>query len=346
MLFKLEYTVQELRLELGQSNLLRFDYDGTTHITVELRLPTPNEQEVGHRKENPFGIATSSVEPPADVATMFASLADHRLPPGSKMTDRWPEYIAPDGQIKENYVVPLSLLPQAFQAFTEHIRRELSDHLRRTVHLLRWRYAITGPHNPFGYRSFDWSYDGQQWYAMPTTTYAHIEEISVLRVSDIAYAEIEALVKDMPGEPIGHELFREAWHQKHSNPRSALVIGIAAAEVGFKYCVSVLVPQARWLVENVPSPPLGKMLRQYLPILPVRLTIHGDVKAPPSAIVKTIEEGVELRNKIAHAGTVALTYEKLEEILLAIRDLLWILDYYTGHNWALEHVRPEIRQRL
>ena len=173
-----------------------------------------------------------------------------------------------------------------------------------------------------------------------------MEAYGWLRPSAVSCTEIEKFVREGVTEPLGHELYREAWHQQHENPRSALILGIAAAEVGFKYYVGALVPEAQWLVENVPSPPLGKMLRKYLPTLPAKLTVQGKAPLLPSAIVKDIEEGVELRNKVAHVGTVALTYERLEEILLAIKDLLWILDYYSGFQWALEHVRTETQAAL
>jgi len=45
--------------------------------------------------------------------------------------------------------------------------------------------------------------------------------------------------------------------------RSALVIGVAAAEVGFKRLVGSLVPQAQWLMDEVQTPSLAKMLASF-----------------------------------------------------------------------------------
>jgi hypothetical protein len=42
---------------------------------------------------------------------------------------------------------------------------------------------------------------------------------------------------------------------RRANPRSALIIGMSAAEVGFKQCVGYLVPDAAWLANHVPRPP-------------------------------------------------------------------------------------------
>lgn len=154
------------------------------------------------------------------------------------------------------------------------------------------------------------------------------------------------LVEGSTTEPLGHELYREAWQQKTENPRSALVIGLAAAEVGFKQCVSTLTPTSQWLMENVPSPPLVSMVKNYLPLLPTKLKIYGKVLPPPSKLTKAIQKGVETRNKTIHVGNPAPAPEELESLLLAIRDLLYILDYYCGAEWALDNVRPEIRSEL
>jgi hypothetical protein len=56
-----------------------------------------------------------------------------------------------------------------------------------------------------------------------------------------------------------------------------------------------------------------------------------------------MNEMSELRNKITHTGEhdpggESPTFEFLNEKLGAVRDLLWLLDYYSGHRWAQEHV--------
>jgi hypothetical protein len=113
-----------------------------------------------------------------------------------------------------------------------------------------------------------------------------------------------------------------------------------------KELVASLVLDAEWLVGNLPSPPLVKMLEEYLPLLPVRCTIGGKALPPPQDALKSLRKGVTLRNQIAHAGGVTLKYETLEEVLLAVRDVLWLLDYYGGMEWAYEHVRDETKAML
>lgn len=72
---------------------------------------------------------------------------------------------------------------------------------------------------------------------------------------------------------------------------------MAAAEVGFKQCVGRLVPDAEWLANNVPSPPLHMMLSQYLPLLPSKLKVQGKVLRPPKRIITVLKQGAEARKQ-------------------------------------------------
>ena len=139
---------------------------------------------------------------------------------------------------------------------------------------------------------------------------------------------------------MGHELFCEAWVQRKANPRSALVIGIAAAETAFKECVLNLNPQARWLVENWQSPPLIKMLQEFLITLPVKQKVRGKVMPPPQNIIEILRKGNRMRNDLVHGKKSSVKEDSLEEILRAIRDLLYLLDYYSGFTWAFNNISP------
>ena len=37
-----------------------------------------------------------------------------------------------------------------------------------------------------------------------------------------------------------------------------------------------------------------------------------------------------------------MTWEKLIRILKAVSDLLWILDFYQGHRWAIFYVQQAV----
>jgi hypothetical protein len=191
-----------------------------------------------------------------------------------------------------------------------------------------------------------WSLDKKSWRTFSNLRIWAGIPFRSLNLTDEALADVREQVREGATEPLGHELFREAWDQRLQNPRSALIIGYAAAEVGFKECAAFLIPHAAWLVENLPTPPLDKVLIQYVPNLPVKLTINGSNPFVPKQIIARIREAMESRNKTAHTKGKRLSPDSLEGILRAIRDLLWLFDYHCGHAWALNNIRPEILDAL
>lgn len=151
------------------------------------------------------------------------------------------------------------------------------------------------------------------------------------------------LVTSLQREPVAHELWREAWNLRHPSPRSSLVIGVAAAEVGLKQLIATLVPHASSLVENIPSPPLDTMIRKVLPDLPIRADVEPAQRAPRH-LRMTLVAAVEDRNRVVHLG--AMPRADLRETLLAIREFLYILDMYSGHPWAEALLTQKTRSAL
>ncbi len=97
-------------------------------------------------------------------------------------------------------------------------------------------------------------------------------------------------------------------------------------------------PTADWLIQNVPSPPLVKMLTQFLLNLPVRGKIYGKIIAPPKILMTHLQNGIELRNKLVHGSRNEFTKKDLEQILKACRDIIYLLDFYCGHSWATSNL--------
>ena len=102
-------------------------------------------------------------------------------------------------------------------------------------------------------------------------------------------------------EPLARQLFREAWSQIGINPRSALVIGVSAAEIGLKRLISALIPETDWLMQEISTPPVGKVLRKFLPTLQVRAKrVDGGPITPPRELIRQIEKAVQHRNDVVH----------------------------------------------
>ena len=151
---------------------------------------------------------------------------------------------------------------------------------------------------------------------------------------------MEQFASEGGGEPLAHELHREAEGNENGNFRSSLILAVAALETGVKEYVEDLVPSAAWLAFESPAPPLTKMLSDYLPTIASRR--HDRIPKPPARIRRLVQDAVEARNAAAHRGRPSpWTFDQQRELLLAVKDCLYVMDYYRGRDWALEHVSTE-----
>ncbi|MEK6333473.1 MAG: hypothetical protein AABM67_00895 [Acidobacteriota bacterium] len=280
---------------------------------------------------------------------VFDALAQRRLPAGIKEEPGDKEFLNERGELAEKYFdedggleikIPAERFDSAFQIFVESVTSEVYEYLDNFIRILRWRGNGSGPNRPVQRTGgIKWSLDKKAWHWLPEKSRpTKFEHTSMLHTTDEVRSDVEHFVATGIDESLGHELLYEAWHQRTESPRSALILAIAAAEVGLKYCIATLVPNSLWLATNVPSPPIVKMLLDYLPTLPAKCTVNGKVLPPPSELVETLKKGVRLRNQVIHSKTEPLEHDTLREILLAVQSLLWILDYYSGFEWAWEHV--------
>ena len=347
MNFKLEVVLEPLFITIHQPYTLS-NLDHEEHTAITIRPLERSELELSRHQQNFMCTAIMERNVSSHVHEVFARLANGLMPEDFDLSKHpWVKNIDSTGRVKGNSAVSRQLFPKDFQDLCSAVHHELSDLVKRAVKLLRWRMAIRGSHNPIlSSCGASWSFDDRAWYPLPDDIRGEIELHVAPRISDKVHRETETMIKTGLSEPLGHELFLEAWQLRRSNPRSALIIGMAAAEVGFKQCIGKLVPHAEWLANNVPSPPLDKMLSQYLPQLPTKLTIEGKVLKPSKRIRRAIKEGIDARNLTVHRGGELQPTEQLKEILLSVRDLLYLLDYYCGFGWALDYIRDEIRQEM
>jgi len=146
-------------------------------------------------------------------------------------------------------------------------------------------------------------------------------------------------------EPLAHEMAREAKSLLISSPRSCIMLAVAAAEYGFKAFAASVVPAAEWLLLEMPAPPLDKMLKNYF----TRLGLKQVWDVPPfipKGLRKRIQNAVETRNKIAHAGGQPPDVQVVHDITRSVLDLLYILDAYSGHAWAWYHLSEECKTEI
>jgi hypothetical protein len=235
-------------------------------------------------------------------------------------------------------------------AFCVETNARLISLIERVVSALRWRCGLSdGPADTLSDTTYEYSVDGEQWRSI---TFVPSYKVKIggrargtLTEDEINKGVCDLLARNRP-EPLAYQLLREAYELRKTHPRSALVIGMSAMEVGLKHLVADLVPDAAWLAIEVPSPPLDKMLKEYLPKLPVRSKLWEHDPLIPPKMIAVITEGTKMRNKLAHSGKFLPDEDTLQALLFTINDLLLLFDVYSGETWAIDHVGIRSRSQI
>jgi len=227
------------------------------------------------------------------------------------------------------------------------VRDDLREITLRALRLARWRTNAPGGPNPVSSAlGLRWSLDGTEWKPVADNLRIKVE-FSLLPPWTNETAEFvrtEALGE--LDEPLGHQLLREAAvNRKNNNLRSSLVLAVVAAEVGFKQFASRVFPDTDWILENLPSPPLVKMLKVF-PWPRLGLAINGRVPSVPDSIESELAKAVNLRNQIVHAGAGKLKAETVDSALTSVSDLLYFLDALQGQSWAANYLSPDALKSL
>jgi hypothetical protein len=231
-------------------------------------------------------------------------------------------------------------LTKGIYEIVDPVFRALRSDLTASIAILRWRYGITDSAvNSMSKWSEDVSLDGYTWRGISTLRgFSMIFSRSFTKLDSSAAAEVSRLHKEGAEPPLALQLINEARNQRTEHPRSSLVIAVTAAEVAIKQLIGTLAPDARWLAENMPSPPIFKILKDYVPKLKVRAKFSHLPLRPPKKLLTRLNEAVELRNKVVHAGEAPPGRDKLLEIIDAMEDVVWVCVLYGGHPWAGYHI--------
>jgi hypothetical protein len=250
-----------------------------------------------------------------------------------------------DGVTEGDRLSTTKIKPDALKFIADVLLNLLCPRLRSTIIILNWTHGLDSLPDPFGTSSGSYSEDGERWFRISLARSIGLDLSSAthaIYARNVRVDDVRSKVEAGAEEPLGRQLFREAWSQMGTNPRSALVIGVTAAEVGLKRLIGTLIPAANWLVQETQTPPVRKILRDFLPTLPIKARrLDGGPITPPRTLIKEIEKAVEHRNKIVHVGAPPPAKDELARMLIAISDLLWLCDVYTGEHWAIKHVSSQ-----
>ncbi len=295
------------------------------HQTIVEVAPFDSEKHVTTHPVQLTCTATGHFTLSRSLDEAFNLLAIDQLPKGSKSEDKLPK--------ESSYSIPYDLYPRNVQIFMSETFSALYECASRVWRLLRWRLSALGSHALFEtILASEWSRDGHPpWrpFAVKLTLSASIQGIPQLDA--FATESVQNLLTTDAVEPTSEELLREARSLHMSNPRAALMLAVAAAEVGVKELLIDLVPQVEWFTLHVQSPPLVGLLKNSLSQLPVR---QGAGTPAPQEVVNVMERAIKARNNLAHQGRFRVLDVNLEEVTNVVESLLKQFEYYRGFAWV------------
>lgn len=248
-----------------------------------------------------------------------------------------------DLSINDGPDYPLSMYPKKLENYLSKEKEKATNRLKTFVSTLRWRFNIDTSINPcsliISYCSKNKNTD---WRVINNS------DIRVKYGKDNAIPINHAFSEDTlelslaeDGEPTGHELLREAKAISNVSVRASLIMGVASVEVRLKDLISARSPSSEWLIKSIPSPPITKIISNYLPEL------FDDYRNEILAFKKTkhfklIDKQIVNRNITSHTGAEVSQDIIIYELLDSVEQFLWFCDFLSGFEWAKEYFDEEI----
>jgi hypothetical protein len=328
---RLRVPVDALNVSRGDGLPFKFKFTGDTTIAVA-DAPETNDE---FRKEI---TAQASIDVTGEV---FDVLRDHALAV---------QKAGPSSDWSDEDVLRMIVPPPEVRATLRPASQRLAKAADVVVRMLRWRFHAPGP--PARGGSFAFSVDGSP----PWCLWFEVGKLPFSRRADAVPATLDKLETDLLDgvkAPLGWELYYEALDLQTAAPRAAFVIAFTAAEVGIKQFGGRRSASEKWLLDNIQSPSMSDMLSHYLPtFVHVRVektSSDNKEQCVPDAVRKVLNDAVNKRNKTVHSprgfeSEYQPSKDDLQQLLWAVGDLLYLLDWFTGsHPWARDYLSEETR---
>lgn len=255
------------------------------------------------------------------------------------------------GKCKVGFSPRRYLCPPDIRKLIKDVESELANKTHHFLKLLRWRQGVDAPAEIIEDRSLYWKGGDGEYPLAPLEGDPHhkfvLPGMYGIHWDDDDSNNLQELWSKVDiAEPLGHTLVREASALVSESPLSAILIMTTALETAVKIHISSIAPDTDWLLEKIPSPPIFKILRDYIPLIHQRrgneLVFWEKVKP----FVKKVQKLVELRNKVAHTGKIPKDAGSIHDNLELVSDLLYLLDVLAGHDWAKSLASYEFRKAL
>lgn len=205
------------------------------------------------------------------------------------------------------------------------------DRVQRVFQLARWRFNLSEDDNQIIHRNYSWSPDQKNWYPIsylepPVATVAFIDEVN-MSAKEIS-EEMTQLLKTESVEPVYHALIRDARAQRFVSPKSSFIIAVAALEVAIKQFIEYKSPEAGWIIANVNSPDIHKILSGLVPALEPAFTLDDDT-------LKEVRNIIGNRNTLVHKGIIDFNFQRMVDSITLISKIIRRVDFHCGRKWSV-----------
>ncbi|HHE9442436.1 TPA: hypothetical protein ACPG1Q_000154 [Haemophilus influenzae 10810] len=253
------------------------------------------------------------------------------------------------GYCQKGFSLKRFMCPDDIQELINSAETELYNKMNDLLGLITWNHGIH-VNASFDKGTLYWGEKGKDnFFIVPRNL--NQQEFPVFLSNDITWEEQDGKVlSESWGKnlkiPLGHILAREATVLIEHYPGSAILMMTSALETGIKTHISKLSPDTEWLLENLPSPPIDKIFKNYIPLLYEKCGRAIEFQKELKSLTKQIKDIIEVRNKIAHTGKLPENIGNIYEMLQFVFDILYLLDVLNGNQWAKELVSSKLMRKL
>jgi hypothetical protein len=230
--------------------------------------------------------------------------------------------------------------------FMDELRRSHRQAAEDIVTVTRWTLLRPGGHRALlNRRNARYRVRGEEeWRILPMRPGApHTWICGRTNIDETRRQAIQTAAGGEWDEPLAHLILRDAKEQLYSSPRAAVVLTWAALETAL-----------RQQLVRLPSPPPGQSRRVHgQPWDGPSDTLHGELvdlfkrayrRRPdrwltlPTAAMATLEATREARVEVVHRAGAPPSAQDLHAVVRLAQDVLYMLDYQVGHEWAADYV--------
>lgn len=321
------------------------------NAAIVLEPPPEDEQWPGHRLS---GYVVAECPVVAELEAFARAFIQRRLiatPPSVTLpiyrNDRLA--VGADGLFLEGFRPYLEECPLGIQSLIDDVELKLSEVALRFLHLIRWQQGVDFDSKIISRKSLFWNTGEPEYHIVPSRSQAPFE-VGMAKGLEWEERDQGAIAELWAGksfeEPLGHRLIRSAASLFDDSPEGALLILATALESGVKSHVCFLEPGNRWLLEKAPSPPISRILSEYLP----KLYKQKCPNAPSFDKIKPwldeVKEIFNKRNVTAHTGAKPVLSKPFDHYIEKASDVLYLLDVIEGHEWAKQRLSAELCMAL